>query len=84
MTDKKVTIKELAKEYGEENPNIVFSADDVSDDTETPALDFEAGANAVLEEIENILATEFIAGRVATDRLRLLEIYNKIKELKGE
>ena len=49
MTDKKVTIKELAKEYGEKNPNIVFN-DDVPDDIETPALNFEAGANAVLEK----------------------------------
>ena len=73
-----MTIKEMAKDYAT-----------VKDGKETyvnsiKRKSFEAGANAVLEEIENILATEFIAGRVATDRLKLLEIHSRIKELKGE
>lgn len=69
----KKTIKEMAKEYGEANPNIVYSADDVSDDTESPALDFEAGANAVLGEIDNLMR--------ASQTRSYREIYNDLEEL---
>ena len=45
---------------------------------------YTAGANAVLDEIEHYLYVNNLDGRIATDRLKLLHILNKIKELKGK
>ena len=83
------SIKEKSEEYGYANWQSDDYHEGASDGLDFDPIghtqkSFEAGANYVLEEIEAILTTEFIVRRVATDRLRLLEIHSRLKELKGE
>jgi hypothetical protein len=50
------SIKEKAKEYGLLNPDIHYDADgNTYDDVDKPSVDFEAGANYVIEQIEKQL-----------------------------
>ena len=47
------SINEKAEEYGLLNPDIHYDADgNTYDDVDKPSMDFEAGANYVLEQIE--------------------------------
>jgi hypothetical protein len=50
------SIKEKAKEYGLLNPDIHYDADgNTYDDVDKPSMDFEAGANYVLDVIEEFM-----------------------------
>ena len=50
------SIKEKAEEYGLLNPNIHYDADgNTYDDVDKPSMDFEAGANYVLDAIEKFM-----------------------------
>ena len=50
------SIKEKSEEYGFQNPVIHYDADgNTYDDVDKPSMDFEAGANYVLEQIENFM-----------------------------
>jgi len=50
------SIMEKAKEYGLLNPDIHYDADcNTYDDVDKPSMDFEEGANYVLEQIEDII-----------------------------
>ena len=50
------SIKEKTEEYGLLNPDIHYDADgNTYDDVDKPSMDFEAGANYVLECIEDII-----------------------------
>ena len=52
------SIKEKADEYGLQYPVIHYDADgNTYDDVDKPSMDFEAGANYVLEEIERLVKT---------------------------
>ena len=52
------SIKEKSEEYGLQYPVIHYDADgNTYDDVDKPSMDFEAGANYVLEEIENLVKT---------------------------
>ena len=54
------SIKEKAEEYGLLNPDIHYDADgNTYDDVDKPSMDFEAGANYVLDEIERMLNASF-------------------------
>ena len=47
------SIKEKAEEYGLLNPDINYDADgNIYNDADKPSMDFMAGANYVLDEIE--------------------------------
>ena len=73
------TIREMAIQYGLLNPVIHYDADgNTYDDHDKPSNDFEAGANAVLEEIESCYDKN--------DSLCVIahKIQSKIIELKGE
>ena len=65
------SIREKAEEYGLQYPVIHYDADgNTYDDVDKPSMDFEAGANYVLECFESILP--FVAKKGI--------IYGKIKE----
>ena len=50
------SIKEKSKEYGLKYPVIHYDADgNPYDDVDNPSVDFEEGANYVLEEIEEFM-----------------------------
>lgn len=50
------SIKEKAEEYGLLNPDIHYDADgNTYDDVDKPSMDFEAGANYVLEKFVDIV-----------------------------
>ena len=52
------SIKEKSEEYGLQNPVIHYDADgNTYDDVNKPSMDFEAGANYVVEEIEKLVKT---------------------------
>ena len=79
------SIKEKAKEYGFQNPVIHYDADgNTYDDADKPSMDFEAGANYVLDEIESIIKNvsdeypRFQQGTIIHGRLiKLLEQLKK-------
>ena len=48
------SIKEKAKEHGLDYPGIRCSNDDIYKDCDKPSMDFVAGANYVVEEIEKL------------------------------
>ena len=50
------SIKEKSEEYGLLNPNIHYDADgNTYDDVDKPSMDFETGANYVLDVIEFLM-----------------------------
>lgn len=50
------SIREKAEEYGLQYPVIHYDADgNTYDDVNKPSMDFETGANYVLEQVENIV-----------------------------
>ena len=51
------SIKEKAKEHGLDYPGIRCSNDDIYKDCDKPSMDFVAGANYVVEEIEKLVKT---------------------------
>lgn len=73
-------IEEMAEAYGRENPFTWCDADaEINKDTNSPAIAYSDGANAVLKEIEELLNPEWKLGSLLEDTIR-----NKICELKGE
>ena len=71
------SIKEKANEYGLFNPNIHYDADGSTyDDVDKPSMDFEAGANYVLDEIEKCVKSS------SNSRLKIDTIKQIIKQLK--
>ncbi|MBR1620737.1 MAG: hypothetical protein IJ669_01285 [Prevotella sp.] len=77
------TIRKKAEEYGLLNPDIHYDADgNTYDDVDKPSMDFEAGANYVLEELMKIIPKEDrnlnVAGRALLWRLN-----ERIKQLKS-
>ena len=74
------SIREKAEEYGLQYPVIHYDADgNTYDDVNKPSMDFETGANYVLEEIERIVnsAIENKSMTIPTWRLNFI-----IKQLK--
>ena len=68
------SIKEKAEEYGLLNPDIHYDADgNTYDDVDKPSMDFEAGANYVLEEIENFIK-DLDLGNSAEEKFYKLDI----------
>lgn len=84
------TIKEKAEEFFPYPCPMWYAGDDegyekAEKDVDTKRHIFEYGANTVLKEIENILKADRILGHpFPTTVMRLREIEDKIKELKGE
>lgn len=78
------SIKEKAEEYGLLNPDIHYDADgNTYDDVDKPSMDFEAGANYVLEEIENVIKSDRILGHPFPSlEMRYNQIINVIEKLK--
>lgn len=78
------SIKEKAEEYGLLNPDIHYDADgNTYDDVDKPSMDFEAGANYVLGEIENIIKSNRILGHPFPSlEMRYNQIINVIEQLK--
>ena len=78
-------IEEMAEAYGRENPFTWCDADaEINKDTNSPAIAYSDGANAVLREIEKVLVA---ANEQYTTKQAIAlntEIYNKIRELNGE
>ncbi len=55
------SIKEKAEEYGLLNPDIHYDADgNTYDDVDKPSMDFEAGANYVLDAVEEFMKHNLI------------------------
>ena len=68
------SIKEKAEEYGLQYPVIHYDADgNTYDDVDKPSMDFEAGANYVLDEIEKL---------VKFNRWSAQDLYELIEQLK--
>lgn len=61
-TNRMKSIKEKAKEYGLLNPYIHYNNGHIYDNHDKPAEDFEAGANYVFEQIENLVKTTMADG----------------------
>lgn len=78
------SIKEKAEEYGLHYPVIHYDADgNTYDDVDKPSMDFEAGANYVLDEIEKIIKSDRILGHPFPSlELRYNQIINAIEQLK--
>ena len=78
-------IEEMADAYGRDNPFTWYDDNgEIYENTSKPAIAYSDGANAVLKEIEKILVA---ANEQYTTKQAVAlntEIYNKIKELKGE
>ena len=75
------SIKEMAKEYAKANPLYFYNADlgEVDKQTEEVEAIYESGANAVLDEIENIVINN------EDNTLCMARcLVDKIKGLKGE
>jgi hypothetical protein len=73
------SIKEKAKEYGLLNPDIHYDADgNTCDDADKPSMDFEAGANYVLEEVEKLIFEKHVKGNLPLFDLTYL--IDKLKE----
>lgn len=73
------SIKEKAKEYGLLNPDIHYDADgNTYDDADKPSMDFEAGANYVLEEVEKLIFEKHVKGNLPLFDLTYL--IDKLKE----
>ena len=78
------SIKEKAEEYGLQYPVIHYDADgNTYDDVDKPSMDFEAGANYVLEEIEKALDLGEPPYLISTEQA-YYKVNNLIKELKRE
>ena len=81
------SIKEKAEEYGLLNPDIHYDADgNTYDDVDKPSMDFEAGANYVLDEIENFMANINLGSNAAEKfhKLDLMaDIHGFIEQLKS-
>ncbi len=76
------SIKEKAKEYGLLNPDIHYDADgNTYDDADKPSMDFEAGANYVLDEIENLVKTTIGDGETYHRKL-YIGLVNLLEQLK--
>lgn len=68
------SIKEKAEEYGLLNPDIHYDADgNTYDDVDKPSMDFEAGANYVLDEIEDFMK-DLDLGNSAEEKFYKLDV----------
>ena len=68
------SIREKAKEFGILNPNIHYDADgNTYDDIDKPSMDFEDGANYVLDEIDKL---------IKFNRWAAQDLYKLIEQLK--
>ena len=72
------SIKEKAEEHGLEYPGIRCSHDDIYKDCDKPSMDFEAGANYVLEQIEQLIYEKHVKGNLPLFDLTYL--IDKLKE----
>lgn len=69
------SIKERAKEFGILNPNIHYDADgNTYNDIDKPSTDFEAGANYVLDAIEEFMKYNLVC---SSNLKRLIEQLKK-------
>ena len=72
------SIKEKAEEYGLQYPVIHYDADgNTYDNVDKPSMDFEAGANYVLEQIEQLIYEKHVK-----DNLSLFDLTFFIDKLK--
>jgi hypothetical protein len=81
------SIKEKAIVYGLLNPDIHYYNDGGSyDNHDKPAEDFEAGANYVIKQIENILShpLKYVHSDKSVEEGMIADIANIVKQLNGE
>lgn len=81
------SIKEKAEEYGLLNPDIHYDADsNTYDNVDKPSIDFEAGANYVLNQIEEIInhPLRFVTSNKSIEEGMIEEISKLIENLKEE
>jgi len=81
------SIKEKAKEYGLFNPDIHYDADgNTYDDVDKPSMDFDAGANYVIEQIEDILThpRRYVNSDTSEEEAMLSDIAKLIEQLKEQ
>ena len=82
------SIKEKSEEYGLQYPIIHYDADgNTYDDVDKPSMDFEAGANYVLEQIENFIKDSDLGNSVEEKFYKLdilADIHEFIQKLKEE
>ena len=80
-----MNIKEMAKEYAKHNPSIIDGGDGRFEyDYESPRLDYIAGANAVLNIIQEFIEHESQVLCSHGARTTLFKLDRLIDELKGE
>ena len=76
------SIKEKSEEYGLQYPVIHYDADgNTYDDVDKPSMDFEAGANYVVKEIENLVKTTIGNGETYHYNL-YIGLVNLLEQLK--
>lgn len=79
------SIKEKAEEYGLLNPDIHYDADgNTYDDVDKPSMDFESGANYVLDAIEEVLShpRRFVSNNISISEAMIVEITKIVEQLK--
>lgn len=76
------SIKEKSEEYGLQYPVIHYDADgNTYDDADKSSMDFEAGANYVVEEIEKLVKTTIGDGETYHYNL-YIGLINLLEQLK--
>jgi hypothetical protein len=75
------SIKEKAEEYGLLNPDIHYDADgNTYDDVDNPSMDFEAGANYVLDKIEKLTNNQNWCAFPKQSHKELKELIEQLKK----
>ena len=75
------SIKEKSEEYGLQYPVIHYDADgNTYDDVNKPSMDFEAGANYVLEQIEKLTNNQNWCAFPKQSRKELKELIEQLKK----
>ena len=77
-TERMKSIKQKAEEYGLQYPVIHYDADgNTYDDVDKPYMDFEAGANYVLEQVEMLLNSQRFVDNPSQELFELIEQLKK-------
>ena len=75
------SIKEKSEEYGLQYPVIhYYAAGHTYDDVDKPSMDFEAGANYVLEEIEKLTNNQNWCAFPRQSHKELKELIEQLKK----